>query len=88
MIFIIKVPSQNHFQRLLSKQTVTTIKIEFYIIKKKMINLTKRLKEHKIYKFFTENQEKAASLVGKRRGNGISSRFFQVISENLQGPSW
>ena len=57
IIFIIKVPSLSYFEKAMSKERVTTIKVEFYMIKKKMIKLSIRLKEHRIFKFLTFSSE-------------------------------
>ena len=54
IIFIIKVPSKELLQKKMMQKTQQTIRVEFFVLKKKMIKLSQRLKDNRINKFLTK----------------------------------
>lgn len=65
-MFIIKIDSEQQYLHALGKKEQRTIRVEFYVIKKKMIHLTDSLKQDKIYKFFTEDQKIKQTILQQR----------------------
>lgn len=65
IIFIIRVPSQSYLEKLLLKQVLTTIRFEYFIIKKKQMKLTGRLKQNTVFKNFLDtNTQKMMPGIG------------------------
>jgi hypothetical protein len=70
IIFIIKVPSTDFFEKQLkltkATNSLTHIQVDYYLIKKQMITLAKWLRQSRIYRRFT-SQYDILSLIGKHQ---------------------
>lgn len=86
IIFVIQVPSHASFEKQLRKKAQTTIKIEYFIIKKKQIKLTERLKEKTVFRHFLDTDSQPVKQFKNRLGTlaqDKSRQHSQAVASTL-----
>lgn len=87
VIFMIRIPSLNQIQKQLAGglSLATNIEVDYFFVKKKMIGISRQLKESRVWKFFTSDSDFIYTATRRKSVAGpVQARLLRDSRSRLQ----